>query len=84
MDLELPEIKISNIKDKSANKDKVAPIIEICDLNYQTGGFTINITGSNEKKLKLKKSVKNIKRGQKYRLPIYPEQKKQMISIHFP
>ena len=55
MDLELPEIKISNIKDKSANKDKVAPIIEICDLNYQTGGFTINITGSNEKKLKLKR-----------------------------
>lgn len=72
VDLELPEIKISNIKDKSANKDKVAPIIEICDLNYQTGGFTINITGSNEKKLKLKKSVKNIKRGQKIQIADLP------------
>ena len=47
-------------------------MIEIRDLNYQTGGFTINITGSNEKKLKLKKSVKNIKRGQKIQIADLP------------
>lgn len=72
VDLEFPEIKISNIKDKSANKDKVAPIIEIRDLNYQMGGFTVNITGSNKKNLKLKKTVKGIKKGQKIQIADLP------------
>lgn len=65
VDLELPEIKISNIKNKSANKDKVAPIIEIRDLNYQMGAFTVDIIGSNGKSLKIKKTVRRIKQGQK-------------------
>lgn len=59
-----PVIKISNITDQSANKGKVSPVIEIRDLNYQMGGFTVDIMGSDKKSLKLKKRVKKIEGGQ--------------------
>ncbi|MDO4469494.1 MAG: hypothetical protein Q4C84_06580 [Bacillota bacterium] len=72
VDLELPKIKISNIKDKSSNKDKVEPIIEIKDLNYQMGGFAISLTGSNDKNLKIKKTVKRTKQGQKIQIADLP------------
>ena len=72
VDLELPEIKIFNVKDKSSNKDKVEPMIEIRDLNYQMGGFTVSLTGSNDKSLEIKKTVKRIKQGQKIKIADLP------------
>lgn len=65
LDLEIPEIEIFNVKDKSANKDKVAPIIEIRDVNYQMGAFTVELLGSNGKSLKINKTVRGIKQGQR-------------------
>ena len=72
VDLELPEIKIFNIKDKSSNKDKVEPMIEIRDLNYQMGGFTVSLTGSNDKSLEIKKTVKRTKQGQQIQIADLP------------
>lgn len=72
VDLELPEIQILNIKNKSSNKDRVEPTIEIRDLNYQMGGFAVNLTGSNDKSLKIKKRVKQTKQGQKIQIADLP------------
>lgn len=72
VDLDLPEIEILNLKDKSANKDTVAPFIQIKDLNYQRGGFTVDITGSNNKSLNVKKTVKPTKQGENIQIADLP------------
>ncbi len=76
VDLDIPEIIILNLRDKSANRDTVAPFIQIRDLNYQMGGFAIDITGSNNKKLDVKKTVKRTKQGESIQIADFPREAK--------
>ena len=55
VDLKEPEIVISNVKDKSANKDEVKPIITCTDENYDKDKVTITVTGANSGKVDLSK-----------------------------
>ncbi len=55
VDLKEPEIVISNVKDKSANKDEVKPIITCTDENYDKDKVTITVTGANSGNVDLSK-----------------------------
>ncbi len=55
VDLKEPEIVISNVKDKSANKDEVKPIITCTDENYDKDKVTITVTGANSGNIDLSK-----------------------------
>lgn len=46
VDLTNPEVEISGVANKSANKGTVAPVITLSDTNYDTQGITITLIGS--------------------------------------
>jgi len=56
IDKTAPEVKITGIEDKSANKDEVAPVVSISDTNFDESetGYKIKLTGANhEEEIKL-------------------------------
>lgn len=46
-----PELEISGVKDKSANKGTVAPIITLSDVNFDTENIVLTLTGANKGKV---------------------------------
>lgn len=53
IDLTNPEIQITNVEDKSANKDEVNPVIVCKDENYDNKNVTITVTGANSGEVEL-------------------------------
>lgn len=53
VDLINPEIKITNIQNKSANKDDVKPIITCTDINYDEDKVAIKLYGANNGEIDL-------------------------------
>ncbi len=47
VDLTNPEVVISGVEDRSANRGTVAPVIRISDNNYTADGVTLTLTGVN-------------------------------------
>ena len=47
VDLTNPEVEITGVANKSANKGTVEPVITLSDTNYDTQGITITLVGSN-------------------------------------
>lgn len=69
IDLTEPEVEITNIVDKSANKDAIQPVIRCTDTNYDGEQVSITITGSNNGEMELKNlgyTVSNITNGQQF------------------
>ena len=67
IDLTTPEIVITNITDKSANKGDVKPVITCTDTNYNANLLNVSLTGSNNGRIDLEKAgytISNIKNGQ--------------------
>ena len=46
-----PELEISGVKDKSANKGTVAPIITLSDVNFDSENIVLTLTGANKGKV---------------------------------
>lgn len=51
VDLTKPELKITGIQDKSANKGTVEPVISVSDTNYIASGVTLSLKGANRGKV---------------------------------
>lgn len=69
IDLTEPEIKITNIENRSANKDKVQPVITCTDANYDVEQVSVTVTGSNSGEVELKNlgyAASNIADGQQF------------------
>lgn len=69
VDLTAPEINISNIEDKSANKGDVKPVITCTDENYSQDKVEIKLYGANNGELDLKNvsmTVQEVNGGQQF------------------
>ena len=53
VDLKNPEVKITSVKDKSANNGTVAPRISISDTNFIASGVKITLKGVNKGEIKI-------------------------------
>lgn len=53
VDLTKPELEITGISNKSANKGTVAPMIRISDTNFSSSDVTVTLTGANKGKISL-------------------------------
>lgn len=53
VDLKNPEVKITGVKDKSANNGTVAPHISISDTNFITSGVKVTLKGANRGDVKI-------------------------------
>lgn len=53
VDLKNPEVKITGVKDKSANNGTVAPRISISDMNFIASGVKITLKGVNKGEIKI-------------------------------
>ncbi len=51
VDLTNPEIEITGIKDKSANKGTVAPVVSFTDVNFASEDVALTLTGANKGKV---------------------------------
>lgn len=51
VDMTEPEVEITGVKNKSANKGTVAPVIRISDTNYSADNVTLTLTGANKGKV---------------------------------
>lgn len=51
VDMTEPEVEITGVKNKSANKGTVAPVIRISDTNYNADHVTLTLTGANKGKI---------------------------------
>lgn len=51
IDMTKPEITISGVADKSANKGTVAPVIEFSDINFNAQNVTLTLTGAKSGKV---------------------------------
>lgn len=71
VDLIEPEIEITNIQDKSANKGDVKPVITCTDVNYDSDKVAIKLYGANNGEIDLKDvsvSSQAINNGEQYTL----------------
>lgn len=64
VDLTAPELAITDVEDKSANNDAVAPKVEATDVNYDAKGVTMTLTGANNGNVEVGKIVSAIQNGQ--------------------
>lgn len=64
VDLTAPELEITDVEDKSANNDAVSPKVEATDVNYDTKGVTLTLTGANNGKVEVGTVVSAIQNGQ--------------------
>lgn len=53
IDLEAPEIIIEGVKDKSSNKESVAPVISVSDTNIDKASIAIKLEGANRGKIEI-------------------------------
>lgn len=69
VDLTAPEISISNIEDKSANKGDVKPVITCTDANYSQDKVQIKLYGANNGEMDMKNvsmSAQEVNGGQQF------------------
>ena len=77
VDLKEPVIEIANVKDKSANKGDVKPVITCTDENYDKSKVTISVTGANAGPINLEKLgvvTKDIANGEEFSLTFPKEE----------
>lgn len=63
VDLTNPEIEITGVANKSANKGAVAPVITLSDTNYTADGVTLTLTGANKGKISVDSMVTRTTNG---------------------
>lgn len=51
VDLTDPEVEITGVENRSANKGTVAPVITLTDVNYTADGVSLTLTGTNKGRL---------------------------------
>ncbi len=51
VDLTDPEVEITGVENRSANKGTVAPVITLTDVNYTADGVSLTLTGANKGRL---------------------------------
>lgn len=76
VDLTKPEVEITDIKDKSANNDVVAPGVKATDANYDAGNVTITVTGANNGKVDIGKVVSAVENGQSIKMNDFAREEK--------
>lgn len=64
VDLTPPALEITGVKDKSANKGDVAPVISFSDTNFNRNAVSIKLTGANRKAVALDGKYTNAPNGQ--------------------
>ncbi len=77
VDLKEPVIEIANVKDKSANKGDVKPVITCTDENYDKNKVTISVKGANSGDINLEKlglATKAIANGEEFSLTFPKEE----------
>ncbi len=63
VDLTDPEIEITGVANRSANKGTVAPVITLSDTNYTADGVTITLTGVNKGRINIDSMVSRTSNG---------------------
>ncbi|CEG28510.1 Ig-like domain-containing protein [Bacillus sp. B-jedd] len=64
VDLTPPALEITGVKDKSANKGDLAPVISFSDINFNRNAVSIKLTGANRKAVALDGKYTNTPNGQ--------------------
>lgn len=57
VDLTNPELQITGVTNKSANKGVVQPVITVSDTNYTASGVSLTLTGANKGKISVDRMV---------------------------
>ena len=63
VDLTDPEIEITGVENRSANKGTVAPVITLSDTNYTADGVTLTLTGTNKGRINVDSMVSRTSNG---------------------
>lgn len=63
VDLTDPEIEITGVENRSANKGTVAPVITLSDTNYTADGVTLTLTGANKGRINVDSMVSRTSNG---------------------
>lgn len=66
VDKTAPVIEIGGVADKSANNDKVAPVITYTDTNFNKDGVKLSLTGANNGNVDYNGAFEDIVNGQKF------------------
>ncbi len=80
VDLTAPVIEISNVKDLSANKENVAPIIDYSDTNIDFNTLELILKGSRTGVVELKGNNKDIANGRQYMFEPIEEDDNYVLS----
>lgn len=75
IDKTMPVIEISGVENNSANNGIVAPVINFTDLNYDSNGTNITLTGANSGVVKANGKYSNITDGQTFTFENFEETK---------
>ncbi|HIX30446.1 MAG TPA: hypothetical protein H9858_12330 [Candidatus Blautia stercoravium] len=76
VDLTKPEVEITDIKDKSANNDVVAPGVKATDVNYDARNVAIIVTGANNGKVDIAKVFSAVENGQNIKMNDFAREEK--------
>lgn len=75
VDTKVPELKITGVKDKSANNGDLEPVITYSDTNYSEKFVTVNFSGASRGKLDLDGEYTDIKNGRTFKFNNFAKQK---------
>lgn len=75
VDMTAPLLEITDIEDKSANNETVAPGITYSDVNLDTNGVNLALTGANNGETTVETTVTGIEGGLKIQYHDFPRQK---------
>lgn len=75
VDMTAPVLEITDIEDKSANNATVAPGITYSDINLDTNGVSLSLTGANNGDTTFDTSVTNLEGGMKIQYQDFPRRK---------
>lgn len=75
VDKTAPKLEITGVKNSSANKGKVSPVVTYSDTNFDASQVQITLTGANRKDVKLDGSYENIHNGQSFTFKNFAEKK---------
>lgn len=76
IDKTAPSLEFSGVKDKSANKGKVAPVVTYSDTNFDVDAVEIKLVGANNGKVSYKGSYADITNGQTYTYSDFKKEQK--------
>ncbi len=75
VDTTVPNLQITGIKDKSANKGNIIPVITYTDTNYDSKNVSITLTGARREGVELDGAYTDIHNGCTFKFNNFPRQK---------